>query len=153
MFSRTTEERIRSGLLAILALGLAGTEAELILLKHTEEWWQLVPVILLGVALVVLVWFALSRAPLALRTLEVTMVLFVASGILGTIQHFNANVLDAGESNPSLAGMALYREAMMGSIPALAPGAMVQLGLIGIVFSFRHPALRGSQPRSNDSTT
>jgi hypothetical protein len=40
-----------------------------------------------------------------------------------------------------LAGWELFKEAMTGATPALAPGAMVQLGLIGLAWSYRHPAL------------
>ena len=35
-------------------------------------------------------------------------------------------------------------ERLTGATPALAPGAMVQLGLIGLAYTFRHPALRSA---------
>jgi hypothetical protein len=38
-------------------------------------------------------------------------------------------------------GMDLLSKAMTGAAPALAPGAMIQLGLLGLVYTFRHPAL------------
>jgi len=37
----------------------------------------------------------------------------------------------------------LFREAMMGATPALAPGAMIQIGLIGLLYAF--VAARGRQ--------
>ncbi len=56
----------------------------------------------------------------------------------------DANVIYASESDPSLGGSALYKEAVMGSTPTLATGTMVQLALIGLAFVFRHPRLRGT---------
>jgi hypothetical protein len=37
--------------------------------------------------------------------------------------------------------MPLLWKVMSGAAPALAPGAMVQLGLLGLIYTFRHPAL------------
>jgi hypothetical protein len=43
----------------------------------------------------------------------------------------------------ALSGLALYQKAILAkSPPALAPGAMIQLGLIGLAYTFRHPALQ-----------
>jgi hypothetical protein len=58
--------------------------------------------------------------------------------------------------SPDVTGWPLFWEAIRGATPALAPGAMVQLGLIGLAFTIRHPALRGpltegvaSEPRAS----
>jgi hypothetical protein len=67
----------------------------------------------------------------------------IAGGI-GVIQHYRANLIDASESDPSLSGKALYIKATSGSIPALAPGTMVQIALLGLAFAFRHPRFRAS---------
>jgi hypothetical protein len=37
----------------------------------------------------------------------------------------------------------------MGATPLLAPGIMLQLGLVGLLFTFRHPALA----RPGDATS
>jgi hypothetical protein len=56
--------------------------------------------------------------------------------------HFQVNMEFQLEMDPALAGMALFRTAILAkSPPALAPGAMIQLGLIGLAYTFRHPAL------------
>jgi hypothetical protein len=39
---------VRRSLLAILTIGLIGTEIELFLLKHTDGFWQIVPLGLVG---------------------------------------------------------------------------------------------------------
>ena len=43
-----------------MVVGFLGTGIELLLLGHTEDTWQLVPLILIGVGLVVLVWHAIA---------------------------------------------------------------------------------------------
>jgi hypothetical protein len=35
---------------------------------------------------------------------------------------------------PALTGVALFREAMMGATPALAPGSMSMFGLLGLLY-------------------
>ena len=40
-------------------------------------------------------------------------------------------------------GLELVWEALKGATPALAPGAMAQLGLVGLAFAYRHPLLSG----------
>lgn len=133
--------------MATLVLGIVGTTAELFLLKHTDGILQMVPLVLNGLAIVVLVWYALARNAAALRALQVLMIVFAVSGGVGAIQHFTANVGYARDSNPSLAGSELYREALMGSTPTLAPGTMVQFALLGLIFAFRHPLLTKRQSR------
>jgi hypothetical protein len=82
------------------------------------------------------------QAALAAGLPQGVMVLAFVSGGVGVIQHFLANLEYAAESDPSLSGKALYLEAIWGSTPALAPGTMVQLALLGLAFTFRHPRLR-----------
>jgi hypothetical protein len=43
---------------------------------------------------------------------------------------------------PDLAGWKLFKDSMMGATPALAPGAMLQIGLVGLAWTFRHPAFK-----------
>lgn len=131
--------RLRKWLMSILVLGVIGTGVELVLLEHTDGARQLVPLTLLGVSLVVLVWHAAARHVSSLRALQVTMALFVASGLVGIMFHYQGNVEFEVERLPSISGLELFREAMMGATPALAPGTMIQLGLIGLVYTYRHP--------------
>ena len=136
-----TNEVFRRALLAILALGLVGTEVELFLLKHTDGFWQLVPVVLVGGTLVITLWAWLAPGSASLGTLRVVMSVFLITGIVGVVQHFTGNIGYEKESNPGLAGAELYKAAAMGSTPLLAPGVMLQLGLIGLLYTYKHPAL------------
>ena len=135
----------RQALLVLLVVGNIGTIVELVLLKHTDGAWQLFPLVLGVLTLLVLAWFGVSRSAASLRTLQGIMLVMLLSGAIGVVQHFRGNVVYASESNPSLSGRELYLEAIRGSTPTLAPGVMAQLALIGLAFTFRHPRLRGAR--------
>lgn len=132
---------LRRVLMVMLVIGLAGTGVELLLLGHTEGW-QRVPLVLIACALVVLAWHGVARRRASLLTLRTTMALFVVAGVAGLLLHYNGNVEFELEMYPSLGGWELFREAVTGATPALAPGTMIQLGLLGVAFTYRHPALR-----------
>ena len=100
------------------------------------------PLVLIACALVVLAWHAASRGRASLLTLRATMALFVIAGVAGLVLHYKGNVEFELEMYPSLSGWELFREAVTGATPALAPGTMIQLGLLGLAFTYRHPALR-----------
>ena len=128
-------------LLAILILGIAGISLELWLLAHTEDVYQLIPLGLAALAVVVLTTVVLRPSVGTLRLLQAVMILFLISGIAGMYLHFQVNMEFQLEMDPALSGMALYRKAILAKTPpALAPGAMIQLGLIGLAYTFRHPA-------------
>ena len=133
---------LRRLLLAVVLLGILGLVAELVLLEHTEDPLQWIPLVLLGVGLVCTLGAWLRPAPGTLRCLQLVMVLFVAAGALGLYLHYRGNVEFELESDSALRGLALAWEALRGATPSLAPGAMVQLGLVGLLATYRHPALR-----------
>jgi hypothetical protein len=130
-------------LLAIVALGMAGTLTELILLEHTEDLFQWVPIALLGAGGAVLVWHSTSGSVASLRLMRLLMWGYIAAGVAGVYFHFQGSVEFKLESQPTLAGMALFWQAIRAkSPPLLAPGAMVQLGLLGLAYTYRHPVLQ-----------
>jgi hypothetical protein len=131
---------LRSLLLFALVLGLIGTEAELLLLEHFEGAWQWVPIILIGVALLSLLAHAVRPSPSTVRAIQILMGCFVVSGVLGTFLHYQGNANFELEITPDIPGLTLFKAAMEGATPVLAPGSMIQLGLIGLAWTFRHPA-------------
>ena len=137
---------LRKSLAAILIFGLVGTEVELVLLKHTDGFWQLVPVVLVGLTLVLAVWATIAPGRASLGILQIVMSVFLVVGIVGVYQHLTGNIAYEKESNPGLAGAELYKAALMGSTPLLAPGVLLQLGLIGLLYTHRHPAHTRIQP-------
>ena len=138
-----TSQTIRRMLVVIFLLGAMGTAAELILIEHTEDSWQWAPLILLGAGVAGLVCHAAVKAPSTIRIFQITMVLYILSGIIGVGLHFQAKVEFKLEVNPALEGMELVLEAMKRATlpPILAPGVMIHLGLVGLAFTFRHPML------------
>lgn len=150
--SKPVSNTLRAFLLAVLLVGMAGTAAELLLIGHTEDAWQWAPLALFALSLVVLAWHALGRSASSLRALQAVMLLFIAAGVAGFVLHMQAKIEFQLEVNPSLAGMALYRKALESvSPPALAPGMMIQLGLLGLAYTWRHPSLaKGSGDGAED---
>ena len=135
--------KFRKILLVILVLGIAGTLTELVLLKHTEDLVQWVPMILLGAAGAVLIWHGASEGAASLRLIRWLMYGFVAAGMAGIYFHFRGSAEFKLESQPNLAGMSLFWQAISAKTPPfLAPGAMVQLGLLGLLYSYKHPLLK-----------
>lgn len=139
-----TVTAVRRALLVILLLGAAGTLSELFLMEHTDGYWQLLPVVMLGAGICALAAHALNRDHVpSIRVFQGLMVAFVISGFAGMILHYLGNAEFEREMEPETGGLLLVREALMGATPALAPGTMIQLGLIGLAATFRHPALHG----------
>ncbi len=147
---RSVLDKVRKILLAILALGMAGSLTELILLKHTEDLIQWVPLVLLGAGGAVLAWHSASGGAASLRLMRWVMGGFVAAGIAGVYFHFQGSAEFKLESQPTLAGMALFWQAIRAKTPPLlAPGAMVQLGLLGLAYTYKHPVLKQSNEQGD----
>lgn len=142
-------------LLAIFVFGIIGVAAELLLLEHFEDALQLIPfgVMALGIG-AALAW---ARRPsrASLRTFQGVVALFAASGAAGVLLHYRGNVEFELEMYPAMQGWELFWKAMEGATPTLAPGLMVQLGLLGLVSTHAHPALRrgggGRDTREEDT--
>lgn len=132
---------IRKLLLAVIHLGIVGLLAELLLLGHTESTFQWVPIVSLGLGLAAALAVALRPGPGVVRAFRGVMGLFLLAGAVGVYLHLDGNYEWALERSSSLAGWELFVEAITGATPVLAPGALAQLGLLGLVLTFRHPAL------------
>lgn len=122
-------------LLAAFLLSLMGTGAELLLLEHTQDWWQLIPVLLTGMGLAALAWFGLSGSQISKQTFRILLAFFIISGILGFALHFNGNMAFELEMYPSMKGTKLVWETLKGATPVLAPGTMIATGLIGWAYT------------------
>ena len=132
----------RKILLAILLLGVAGIMAELLLLAHTEDLSQLIPIALGAATFALSAIVAWRPGRGSIRLFQALMVLMIFSGALGTYLHLGANMEFQLEMDATLQGWALLKKSIVQKAPpALAPGAMAQLGLIGLAYTFRHPAL------------
>ena len=133
----------RRFLLGIFVLGISGVNAELLLLDHHEDLSQLIPLVLSAIAVVSMTVVVVRPSGPGVRAFQAVMALFLLSGMVGSGLHFKANIEFQLEMDPALRGMALFQKAIRAKAPpALAPGAMIQLGLIGLAYTLRHPAIR-----------
>lgn len=141
---RTELGVLRRALAVIVVVGAAGLTAELLLLEHFESAWQYTPLALLVLAMATGTLALLRPTHATLRTFQAVMSLCIASGFVGVWLHYQGNVEWELERDATMRGFTLFKEAIMGATPALAPGAMVQLGLVGLAFAWRHPAARSA---------
>ena len=124
---------------ALFAAGAVGIGIELCFLGHTEDRWQLVPLVLLGLGLLAQIWLVWRPSSASVRVFQSLMLLFVLSGLAGLYLHYSANVEFELEMYPSLRGLNLVQEALTGALPALAPATMMHLGFLGLASTYRCP--------------
>lgn len=123
----------RKLLLAILLISSTATLLELLLLEHTEEITQLIPVLLLALMMLGTIAVLLSDKRWVVQGFRGLMVLSLISALVGLYLHYQANVEFVLERRPNTHGWPLFKQAMMGGMPALAPGAMAQFALMGLL--------------------
>ncbi|HEX6627143.1 MAG TPA: hypothetical protein VF105_04235 [Gemmatimonadaceae bacterium] len=143
---------LRQLVLALVFIGMVGLEVELALLRHAESFSQWIPHILLLVGLIVTVLVYLRPAHGTFRVFQTLMWMFVVAGLLGVFFHLKGNVEFALERDPSLGGAKLIWKVLRGATPALAPGALSQLGLLGLLYAYRHPALSRGAAVNDESS-
>lgn len=132
---------LRRGLLVVLVIGAVGLVGELVLLEHYEDTLQLAPFGLLVLTLLVTAWHWLDGRKRSLRAFQSVMLLLVIAGPVGMFLHLKGNYEMEREFDPSLLGLDLWTSVFRGEAPALAPGTLVQFGLLGLLYAYKHPAL------------
>lgn len=123
-----TLRNIRRGILALVAIGTTGMCVELIVLEHYGSGDQLIPLVLGGIGLLTMCWVAVAPSLAGLRCLQLVMLLYAGTGIVGMTLHAEAGVtrrLQDGEDTPVP--------------PLLSPAVLVHLGLLGLLYAYRHP--------------
>ena len=134
---------VRRMLLGLLVLELIGTGLELLLMSHFEDVWQIVPLALIAMTLGILAWHVAAQSATSIHALRVTMVLAIVSAGIGLALHYRANAEFQLDIDPSAGGPALWMKVLRAKTPpALAPGVMAHFGLLGLAYTYRHPALR-----------
>lgn len=141
---------LRALLLALVLIGILGLIAELLLMEHFETWTQAIPLVVLGIALAGVGAAAYHPTRSRIRVLRALMAGFVLTGLAGVWLHYRGNEAFELEIAPTLRGTALIWKTLRGATPILAPGALVQLGLLGLIWSYDHPALRGRVSTSEE---
>jgi uncharacterized membrane protein len=141
-------ELLRSWIVGILVLGLLGTVTELVLLEHYEQPTQFVPLVLIVAALAALFWEFRRRDKASRRTIQAVMVLFVLAGFVGFVAHFHGSAEYQLELNPDMSNWELLEKILRAKAPPLlAPGMMLQLGLLGLAYVFSDSRFRRSETK------
>jgi hypothetical protein len=130
---------LRRLLLGILLFGLLGTATELTLMGHDEDGWQMIPLVVLTMAIFAgAAMLAIGDRPWVAPAFRAVMLLLMLSGAMGAVLHYRANMEFKLEMDPSLGGFALFSSVIRAKAPpALAPGNMALLGLLGLACAFR----------------
>jgi uncharacterized membrane protein len=138
-------ELLRRWILIILVLGLLGTVTELVLLDHYEQPLQFVPLLLIVAAVGVLWWEVRRRDLASRRATQIVMALFVLAGFVGFAAHFLGSAEYQLELNPDMSNWELLEKILRAKAPPLlAPGMMLQLGLLGLAYVFSDDRFRRS---------
>lgn len=136
-----TITHLRLMLLALSTFICLMTPLELLLLNHLEKPWQWIPFAALGLLVLAngLVWRRASAG--LIRAYQALMGALLLVGMLGVFFHLRQNYQMSLELAPEAVGWGRVMETLRGASPALAPGLFAQLGLLGLLFTYRHPAL------------
>lgn len=133
---------LRRMLLVVLIVAMLGTAVDLMLLDHYENVWQMVPLAVIALGLLSAAVAARSGGAGAIGLMRVVMALFIAAGMLGLGLHYAGNSEFQREIDPGLQGWNLFVKAITAKAPpAMAPAGMIQIGLLGLLYTYRHPAL------------
>lgn len=138
----STVGSLRKLLLLLVGAGVIATAADLLLIEHYADAWQWTPLILLAATLAAAVWIAVAPGRVPVRVFQTAASLLIAGGAAGLWLHLRGNIEFEREVSPGLAGGELVWKAIKGaSPPSLAPAGLIHLGLLGLLFTYRHPAL------------
>lgn len=128
---------IRRVILGVLLLGMTGLLVELTLLAHYTDLKQQIPLVLLGLGIMALVLDIAIPAVWTRLSVQLMMVLFVGAGLLGMYFHYRGSREFQLEMDPALGGVALISKVLHAkSPPTLSPGTMVQMGILGLGYTY-----------------
>jgi hypothetical protein len=97
-------ELLRRWVLGVLALGLAGTVTELVLLEHYEQLLQFVPLVLIVAAVAAIAWQVMRNV----------------AGFAGIAAHFRGSAEFQLDLNPSMTAWELVEKVIRGQGAAAA---------------------------------
>jgi len=122
---KSHNRQYRMALLIFLFLH-GGLILELILIGHLESFWQLIPLISLGLGLVSLFLYSKS-----LLLVKICYLITIMSGVLGVFLHLKSNWEFEQEMYVGIGIADLIIRSFSGALPALAPGTLIPIGLMG----------------------
>lgn len=128
-------------MLAILFFAMTGTFVDMLLFEHYETLWQKIPLVLLGIAALTLTGHLAVKNQITLRAFRSAMLLLIFGGAAGIFFHARASAEFHGEIASTTSRWQLASAVLHSKVPpTLAPGGLIQMGLIGLAATYRHPA-------------
>jgi predicted RND superfamily exporter protein len=136
--------RLRQGLLALAALATLVTPLELIFIEHYSEPLMLIPLVLTGLSLLAIIAIVLWPNPQVFKLFRVVMLLLILGSAVGVFFHLRGNTEVVQEVDSELQGLSRLWAIITGGAPALAPGLLAQVGLLGLLYTYKHPKLQNT---------
>src|SRR6476619_2480227 len=113
---------LRRLLLVLLLIGLLGSATELVLLKHYENGWMLLPFAAIAFGVLSTAWRLAAPGPRSVTWLRVAMLPLVIGGGLGIVLHYNGGLAFQADMDPTLSRWHMFWKVVrMQAPPALAP--------------------------------
>ncbi len=128
------EQSIKSWVALAIVFMALGTIAELLLLSHYEDNWQLLPIVLIALSMILMVIIRMKRLSWAIQSFKISLLACALSGFLGAYFHLRANLEFEMELHPTQSWTTSFIESLSGALPALAPGSMILFALIGYIY-------------------
>lgn len=125
--STSTNNTYRFALIIFLLLHI-GLILELFLIGHFESFWQYFPLIALGLGIL-----SLALQSRSLLLVKIFYLLTILAGVLGVILHLKNNWEFELEMYSGMAWSELLVKSFSGALPALAPGTLIPIGLMGFL--------------------
>ena len=133
---------LRRLLLALLLFGLLGTTVELLLLKHYESAWMFAPFAAIAIAAAGTIVRLARPSAASVRWLRRSMLPLLAAGVVGAYLHYLGGLAFQAELDPTLPRwQLLWKVLRMQAPPTLAPGVLIQFGLLGLATTYRDPLI------------
>jgi MFS superfamily sulfate permease-like transporter len=126
---------LRLGLLALVAIGIAGAASELAFERHWRSPVQLIPWVTLAVLVVALVMLALRDSPRTVAVVRVLALAVLLAAAYGVFTHASVNY-GSGPADPAWDGLPPLTQwwyaftKTVGDAPPLAPGMLAQSALL-----------------------
>jgi hypothetical protein len=117
-------------LLALAALSLFGTAAELALLGHFERGPQLIPFGMCAAGIAAILGYWLRPGQSSRRVLRAVMVGLVVGSVMGVVQHVQGNIEILLETQRNPTPWRTVVGAATGASPLLAPGVFVLIATL-----------------------
>src|SRR6185295_17611821 len=119
---------------------------------HYQDYWQMIPLALFGVGAITLIGHVAVENPVTLRAFQAAMLLLMLGGGAGIVFHAQASAGFHGELDWQNQRWHALDVVLHSKVPpSLAPGALVQMGLIGLAATYRHPASQRRNQRGDQS--